>query len=234
MLSWTTFISLPTRESLLLRLITPFIYLLCGYLFLQATALAAPYHEATVHSVYLDNTSGQWHQSIDWIFREDDQGNVSISKQLDSAPLILLDYNKMNLVTVITKRLQRGDQTIEIKESVHGPILLSTGFPAPYDQLGSLNVQEGQLNLKTTVADTTFSSTIIRTLLPFSPDEALAAGMLTPDTIQGNTHQEFTLISIIKTDQPMIRQLWKTGEPFWLYDETPTRKSWRTSLTVKP
>lgn len=208
------------------------LFLLCACLFLHATAHAAPYQAATVRSLYLDSASGQWTQRTEWLFQDDGAGNIAVGKPPGTEPLLVLGYDSAGLVIMITKRLQRGGRFIEIKEVVEGTIVLSAGFPVPYDQLGGGAADTADLQVKNSVGGVIFSAPVSREVSPLAAAEAQALGMLTPEAAGETVGQGLTLLSVMKAGRLEVRQLWRAGEPFWLYEETPTRKSWRTSLTT--
>jgi len=200
----------------------------------QTPAAASTYQDATIHSQYLDHATGTWKNSTDWIFRENSQGRISISQLDETTAMLILDYEATSGAMSITKRFNRGTNYIETKETSYGPIILSNGSPIPYDQLAPNMKLPEQINVRNTVSGVTFSTLVNRTLKPITPADALAAGMIPAELAQSISLNDLTLISIQKSGQLEIHQLWRSGETFWLYEETPSRKSWRLSLSLAP
>jgi len=104
-------------------------------------------------------------------------------------------------------------------------LLLVPGFPAPCDVL-PVNLQDSGTVYKEKVeaGGRVFSKSYRVNFNAFSIDEAKAMGWIRVEESCGTG-----LVMVAVTDEkgrPVVRQLWPADGSWWLYEETPLRRSW--------
>lgn len=180
----------------------------------------------TVCSEYFNAISQQWENETTWFFDRQDDNTIVVTRVGADEPVIVLKYDRADNLVAITKRLTRGDKIIELEEEVQGPVVLSEGFPVPYDDLSSLDLNSSQLEMTETIADFTFSSAMTREISVISPAEAHVANMIDQATAATLAEENLRLITIRKAGKLVVQQLWAEGAKFWLFEQTPGRRSW--------
>ncbi|MHB8773163.1 MAG: hypothetical protein ACYC7J_19380 [Syntrophales bacterium] len=104
-------------------------------------------------------------------------------------------------------------------------MLLLPGFPAPCDVLPIGGQEEGRLyQEKSHAGGRTFSRSYRLSTRMSSVGEATSQGWL-----RGGEPAASGLIMVTVTDEKgnlVVRQLWPTDGAWWLYEETPLRRSW--------
>lgn len=105
-------------------------------------------------------------------------------------------------------------------------LLLAPGFPAPCDVLPVDEKDEGRVyKEKSEAGGSVFIKSYRVSSAPFSVAEAKAKGWVRGE----KTHGIAGLIMVTVTDekgQLAVRQLWPADGSWWLYEETPVRRSW--------
>lgn len=113
--------------------------------------------------------------------------------------------------------------TAEQKNSGTG-LLLAPGFPAPCDVLPVGRAQDGAAyEEKVEAGGRVFLNRYRISVETVSAGEARAKGWIRIEDADG------ALVMITVTDQKgrrVARQLWPAGGTWWLYEETPLRRSW--------
>ena len=107
------------------------------------------------------------------------------------------------------------------------PLALSAGYPVPYDWLAPGETHDGELSIKTEAGETSFLFMVTKTTSPMDLSEAIKNKMI-DSRIQGllSAHSPLKLIEVWKRDKFLIKQLWSPELNWWIYEETPERKSW--------
>lgn len=104
-------------------------------------------------------------------------------------------------------------------------MLLVPGFPAPCDVLPIGALDSGKVYEEKAVAGgRVFSKSYRVSVVPLSIGEAKAAGWIRVENMGGEG-----LIMVSVTDEagrPVVKQLWPADGSWWLYEETPLRRSW--------
>jgi hypothetical protein len=104
-------------------------------------------------------------------------------------------------------------------------LLLTPGFPAPCDVLPLGESNEGRRYLETSQAGgSLFTRSYLVSAESFSLAEAKAQGW-----IRGEAPGTADLIMITAADEQgrlALRQLWSVDGSWWLYEQTPLRRSW--------
>ncbi|MBN2437445.1 MAG: hypothetical protein JXL20_02475 [Deltaproteobacteria bacterium] len=110
------------------------------------------------------------------------------------------------------------------KRSVTG-LLLAPGFPVPCDVLPLGEKESGRVYMeKVEAGGRVFSRSYRVAFDGFRIGEAKAMGW-----IRGGEPGAAELIMVTVTDEKgrlSVRQLWPAGGSWWLYEETPLRRSW--------
>ncbi len=182
-----------------------------------------------IRSQYRQGESGNWANDTNWHFESDDSHRFHVRMNDDPEPAFVLTYSQQNrLQQVIHKGSNNTDKTDRIiARASEGRIVLSHGFPLPFDDLDPWDLTDGDVQIKKEAGGVRFVQTVRRQSEPFSLEAAIAAGMVSPGFAQTFEGTALTMISVIKDGRPMIRQLWVAGERWWRYEETKFRRSWR-------
>lgn len=181
----------------------------------------------TVRSEYYNVQTGKWANPINWIFQRQDEDQVTVFKEGAAGPVVILRYDSAGHLDMVEKHSIQGEFLLERSEDVEGPLVLSDGFPVPYDYLSSPGHLFSEVEFSEKISGLTFKRTLTREVIPFTTGEALAAGMLSPADPPVRNNKDLTLIVIRKSGRLVVQQLWAEGDTFWLYEETPLRRSRR-------
>lgn len=104
-------------------------------------------------------------------------------------------------------------------------LLLAPGFPAPCDVLPLGGADQGRVYRETSDAGgRTFTRSYRVSVRTFTAGEARSLGWLRAEQPVGPE-----LIMVTVTDEKetlVVRQLWPAEGDWWLYEETPRRRSW--------
>lgn len=104
-------------------------------------------------------------------------------------------------------------------------LLLVRGFPAPCDVLPVDIRESGKIyEEKSEAGGRVFSRTCRIAFEGVGVSEARTKGWLRGDL--AGTSELMMVTATDDKDQPVSRQLWAAGGSWWLYEETPTRRSW--------
>ena len=180
----------------------------------------------TICSVYLDSRTGQWGKKVRWAFTEISEGGVQVTREGSEDPVVLLEYDQGGRLQRVEKRIGWGDKKLRVIEIALAPIVLSEGFPVPYDNLAPHDDTITEAVIRKQAGGVTFSYKVTREIRDISLDEAMAENMV-DEQMPGNlTGKGLRLITVRKGDSLLVRQLWPGGALWWVYEETPLRRSW--------
>jgi uncharacterized protein (UPF0248 family) len=194
------------------------------WMVLVTSSIAGPFASVTVRSVYMDTRTGNWGKDVLWQFSWEDRGKTIVVRQDgDEQAMVRLMYRENGTVQRMWKRI-RGN---EVMETPAAAILLSNGYPVPYDTLGAIREGSGEIVIKRRAGGVRFSFKVTREVARISLAEARSQGMV--DQAGVLDAHDLRIITIRKAGRLMVRQLWAAGDSFWLYEETPIRRSWRVS-----
>ncbi len=119
----------------------------------------------------------------------------------------------------------QGIENISPKISDDG-FLLVPGFPAPCDVLPVGDISEqGLYQDRNEAGGSVFVKSYQVTTRPVTPAEAVDSGWIN-DTMP----DVGALVMVTATDkrgETVVRQLWPVNGAWWIYEETPIRRSWR-------
>lgn len=208
-------------------------YVIAIVVFLNAICLALGISPAgavdrepfSLRSQYKNSATGGWQGDIVWRLVPEAEHRHTIFRQGTSSAAMVLEYDEYDRLTRIDDRLvQIHSRSIDADES----LVLSWGFPVPYDYLAPADRRQGEMTISKTVADTRFSYAVIRRVQILSFQQAVSQGMLPEgDSPSAYTGGELTLITIDYEGDTLVRQLWQESDWWWLYEETESRRSWR-------
>ena len=110
-----------------------------------------------------------------------------------------------------------------------GRLLIIPGFPPPCDVLPVSRFWEGEASkiyaIRREFGGHVFLDRVRVTAEPCDAAEAFKNGWIS----EGSEATEFRLITAkdAATGELMVRQLWPAAAEWWVYEETPNRRSWR-------
>jgi hypothetical protein len=105
-------------------------------------------------------------------------------------------------------------------------IMVLPGHPLPCDIIPSRNNRKDlSFQDKTTAGGRVFIKTYSLSYQTVSPDTAVAEGWI-KDSIPPDLPALEMRTILDDDDQPVVRQLWPEGGSWWIYEETPFRRSW--------
>jgi hypothetical protein len=203
-------------------IISCLIFLVCG---LSAAPTVAEPDSFRVQSLYFTPGTQQWGDPIIWRFSPIDENRIHVSQEGETTPFLRLEYRFGQLVTV-EKRF--GKNEFQTEAYPDPQVILSEGFPVPFDYLCPDTPEQKDVIFKKHAGGMVFKTHArreVRDLAPGEWDFTSAAGMDFPDEMQ--TGLPLRMISIMTDTELQVRQIWPQNGSFWIYEETPFRKSWR-------
>jgi hypothetical protein len=104
-------------------------------------------------------------------------------------------------------------------------ILLVPGFPAPCDVLPVDALDNGKVyEEKAEAGGRVFSKSYRVSVVPLSIGEAKAAGWI---RVENRGGEGLIMVSVAdEAGRLVVKQLWPADGSWWLYEETPLRRSW--------
>jgi hypothetical protein len=193
----------------------------------------------TVSTLYWDPALNTWGNEVEWNFTPSGisvkgSGSTLIAKKRgEDAPTIVLTYGANGELIGSDRFPVQDGQHKKITEVYSGKVILSEGFPVPYDYLSPYNTTLKKLIVKRTSGGMVFSYEAKREVVEISSAQALHDGMIADEVRDLISGRRLRVISVTKTskdDATMVKQLWGEGIPWWIYEETPYRKSWLRTL----
>jgi hypothetical protein len=149
------------------------------------------------------------------------------------APTAVLTYEGNGTLRGVNRFLQGAGQTRSVADSFADKIVLSEGFPVPYDFLSLQDASLKKLTIKQKAGGMVFSYQVERALQDCSFNEALQAGWV-PESVKDQVAgKRLQWIEVTKDGTLVVRQLWPEGFPWWVYEETPYRKSWLKKIAME-
>lgn len=175
-----------------------------------------------IRSAYRNPDADQSRQNVTWQFLAKEDGQYEVSREGDASVLMVLHYDADH-------RLRRVENRMSETQMVYAddPMVLSWGFPIPFDDLAPKDKRQGKLTLIKVVGDTRFAYTVHREVQPISVQTAIDEGFIIEQAPMIPDDASLTLITVRYNDSLIARQLWLDGDHWWLYEETDVRRSWR-------
>lgn len=206
----------------------------------DANAVAMP-SEWRVRSVYKDPMRQTWSREILWHFSATAlTGGVRVVVRDAGDRLALegemgFDDNNKLVRLVRTSRVRQNPYVLEQDFDADKPAVVADAL-IPCNWLNHENpwdVDEPREYsvTKTVGAKSRFTTRIRVRSESVSVSEAVAAGMVANDAAGNLSTQQLTLVTVEKIKpsgaaEPMVKQLWAPEIFFWIYEETPSRRSY--------
>jgi hypothetical protein len=177
-----------------------------------------------VLSQYRDPVSHQWGEEIAWTFQVEDPHRITVTRHKNAEPVITISYSPEGPV----ERVEEHISGLQARGRRAGgdQIMLSWGFPVPYDWLAPHDEGMQEAVIKKRAGGTVFSYRVTREITYVSIDEAMARGMIHEQHAEALRGRALRLITVYRGGSLMVMQLWPDGASWWLYEETPHRRSW--------
>ena len=197
---------------------------------LFSTYTRADIFPITIRSVYLDARTGQWGKDVRWNFTEMSNGRVQVAQEGTRDPVVFLEYDQSRRLTSVEKQIGLGHKKVRVPGTPLGPIVLSEGFPVPYDDLATYDDSIEEMVIKKRAGGVIFSYRVIREIRSISLNQAMTQNMVDEKMARDLSGKALRLITVQKGGAFLVRQLWPDGASWWVYEETPVRKSWRVQF----
>ncbi len=180
-----------------------------------------------IQSQYRDPVDQTWRQTIQWFCVQDSrQRLIKIWADLsDKQPAYQLTYTPDGLLSEVLD--VSAGQSLNSQQP-GAPIVLSWGHPFPYDDLNPGNTELTDVVVKKNAGGSVFGYKLNRSIEYLSLAEARSQGMISTDALlpAGIAATRLRLISIRQDARLMVRQLWADNMDWWLFEETPVRRSY--------
>lgn len=177
----------------------------------------------SVRSVYFDPGSKKWEKEITWVFNVKDSTCITVTRGNRAEPDLTIRYLPDGLLEEVEDHVSGIHRNRQAKGD---KIVLSWGFPVPYDYLSLFDDRISEAIVKKQVGGVTFSHMVTRDIRNIGIDEALSENMIDPNIAKTVCLEKLRLITVKRNGNLVVRQLWPDGGSWWLYEETPHRKSW--------
>ncbi len=220
-------------------------FLLFSVLSLPALAVAVETHNWVVRSEYQSPVPGRQKSTIWWQFQPQILGDGVMVEVTDlngrvktRAELYFDQENALSQADCYRQR--RGEEICDARiydSSV--PVLLNQSL-VPGDWLNRglpfvPQVDSVEYLIKTKIGTTGFSLHVLITDAMLDVAEARTMGMINSDNEALLHGQKLYLVTVRKVlgsnmDSVLLRQLWVSGDNFWIFEEKGGRRSWRSQL----
>lgn len=205
--------------------ITVTVSLIITTLFLFAIA-AAQSLPVLIRSVYHRSGDGAPNEIV-WQIKPGTGHAYQVFAPGNPEPIALLSYDANGALYQVEKRIWQGKHYVPIIEKRTSSLLLSDGFPIPYDYLAPFQDVSETVEIKKHAGGLVFKKTYQRHTESVDFNDALASGQLSDAMAEIYAGKRFHMISVFKGDTLIVRQLWPDKAGWWVYEETPLRRSWR-------
>jgi hypothetical protein len=184
-----------------------------------------------IRSTYLNAAGNGFGNEITWIFHRAAKSIIEVKRKGNEKEVLLfLYYDKEGLLEKVTNTgfvLGTGKKNTE-KRPKGSPYFLSDGFPVPFDDLDIKDSDARSAVYQKEAGGMKFAYILKRTVMNIPVEVAVAAGMIEKGTVKEKTAPALKLYSVYKSDGTLlVKQLWSSDGNWWLFEETPFRKSWR-------
>lgn len=193
-------------------------------------------HSITVSSQYWDHVTASWGKDTTWIFSRaagSRTGGYNLEVRPEEAadePTAVLSYDGNGALREVNRFLKGAGRTRSVADSFTDKVVLSEGFPVPYDFLSPWEAHPKKLTVKRKAGGMVFSSEVERALQDCSLSDALREGWLSEPMQAQVKGKRLQWIEVKKDGALVVRQLWPEGFSWWIYEETPWRRSWLQRL----
>ena len=192
----------------------------------------------TVSSLYWDSILKSWGNEVEWVFSlsgTSPAGNgytLKAKRKGAETPTVLLRYGREGKLREVTRFLTEHGQMRRIADSFSEKLVLSEGFPVPYDFLAPGDMSLRKVKIKKEAGGAVFSYQVEREIKEFSGEQAVQDGLVKGGVQSLVRGKSFKWIVVKKGGETLVRQLWAEGLPWWVYEETPFRKSWLVEVKM--
>lgn len=162
-----------------------------------------------------------------WNFKNVNATTCEVVAAGDTAPLIVMRFGPNHVLDRVEKRNRSGDSAAVIIENRQASILLSDGFPVPYDFLAPFEEMPSPVVLKRIAGGMVFSLTYEKRIAFLNFQETRSSGFLSESMIEKYSGEKFRKVSIYNGEQLVVMQIWPENGNWWVYEETSGRRSWR-------
>lgn len=197
---------------------------------ITCNALAFPYQPQTgltIISEYTDPGGGGFLPSRTWEVvpaREANTGFLIWRADDGRGQEPICDVSFLTFPAGQGQILWKGLAQVQTRSSTNG-LLVIPGFPAPCDILPVEEEGCGKIYREETRAGGRLFKKWYRVICTeVSPEQALDNGWIKSDVADPCNLQMLTVVD--GHDCLIVRQLWSRGGAWWLYEETPLRRSW--------
>lgn len=195
-------------------------------LLLSSIAVAQSVSSLLIRSVY-NRTHGGQPDEIIWQIKSGPGRAHQVFASGKENPIAVLSYETNGSLYQVEKRIWQGKHYVPIIEKRTSYLLLSDGFPVPYDYLAPFQDVPETVEIKKQAGGFVFKKTYQWHSESMDFNDALAGGHLSEDMAEMYAGKRFHMISVHKDETLVVRQLWPEKADWWVYEETPLRRSWR-------
>ena len=196
---------------------------------LFAQLLLSPASAATVriHSVYRDAIANASAKELLWQVESEGQESF-VRIEGDQQARLLLVYDHQGRLTKV-EDLEQGIHNVS-QGVAADRVLLSHGYPFPYDDIISDRNGPQQVFERKIIATTIFTRHYDRDVVPVLRTNVLAAGYVSPEIADQLKAEGFYWVILSRDGKVEEKQLWNSELNGWVYEEDSGRRSWRLNL----
>lgn len=187
-----------------------------------------------IRSQYRMDSEGKWKEPVVWIFKGD-SGIINVFLDGKNELVATLSYSADGKLKKVEKKLEHFNEKKKkvISQETDSKIFLSDGFPVPYDDLDPKSRTTEEVVNRKSAGGVTFAEKIKKEVTPITIEKAISLMMVDSAVADHIAGKPLYLITIKKKELPLVTQLWVDGSNWWIYEETPIRKSWRMNQIQK-
>ncbi len=190
-----------------------------------------------VRSVYQDPLTGRQQAPVVWLFTSQRQGDgwqVEVrdeNQRLGSRAVLRLSLEQRLLEATIYNQVRGRERELRRTFAADKPALVQEALmPVNWLNVGLswAGMEPREVTVKRMVGRTGFSTRLRLEAAPITIKEALAAGMLLPESENHLAGQPLLVVKIsnMVTGEVVCRQLWAESVSVWLYEQAGDRTSW--------
>lgn len=182
-----------------------------------------------IRSVYKTNVGTDFGNETKWIFEKTDANQIEVKREGSVDSILSLFYDDNGRLERVLNHIskERSGRQLETLRTPNASFFLSDGFPVPYDDLNFQDLTVKETVYEKQAGGMTFAFTVQRKTDEITVDEAIQLKMISKEQCSKLQNSNLTLLSLFKGKQLLVKQLWCFGDAWWLYEETPYRRSWR-------
>ncbi|MFH0731112.1 MAG: hypothetical protein V2B19_32810 [Pseudomonadota bacterium] len=162
-----------------------------------------------------------------WNFKRTNATTCEVFAPGETEPVIVMRLGPNQVPDRVEKRKLLNGDASAIIENRQASILLSDGFPVPYDFLAPFEATQAPVVLKRQAGGSVFRQTYEKRIEFFSFSEIQSGGFLSENMVQKYSGEKFRKVSIYNGEQIVVLQIWPENGDWWVYEETAGRRSWR-------